>query len=284
MSDSPYIFDVTADNFEDVVLTGSMQCPVIVDFWADWCQPCQSLMPILSKLADEYQGKFILAKVNADQNQELTAQFAVRSLPTIKLFKGGQPVDEFMGALPESEIRRFLEPHMEQAPGDTRDTAIAAFNAGNTNEAIRLLEEALQLNPGKTAIVVDLANILAQSGDIEKAKTLLSGLPADEQAQPDVASLLAKLSFASDITDLPDPEVLRVAAEQGDLKAMSQLVTFSIANDDYQSALELSLNIMKKDRGFEEDLGRKTLLKIFDMMGSHPLVDEYRRKMASVLY
>ncbi|MEE9494242.1 MAG: thioredoxin [Gammaproteobacteria bacterium] len=284
MSDSAYIVEVNADNFEAVILQGSMQQPVLVDFWADWCQPCQALMPILSKLAEEYTGKFILAKVNSDENQTLASQFDVRSLPTVKLFKQGQPVDEFMGTLPEGEVRAFLDKHIEQPSDKLQETAIAAFHDGNPEEALRLLEEANQMDPGRAAIVTDLANLLAQTGNTERARELLDNLPADERDSPEVKSLQAKLAFSAEVTDLPDVEQLRSASTQGDLKAMSQLTTWSIANEDYRSALELALTIMQKDRSFKDDLGRKTLLQIFDMLGTDPLVNEYRRKMASALY
>ncbi len=107
MSTSDYIFDVTTDNFDQVILQGSQSVPVLVDFWAPWCQPCKSLMPLLADLAEAYQGKFILAKINTEEEQELAAQFAIRSIPTVKLFKGGSPVDEFTGALLVGEIKRF---------------------------------------------------------------------------------------------------------------------------------------------------------------------------------
>ena len=284
MSDSPYIVEVNADNFEAVILQGSTQQPVLVDFWADWCQPCQALMPILSSLAEEYAGKFILAKVNSDENQTLASQFGVRSLPTVKLFKQGHPVDEFMGALPEGEVRAFLDKHIEQPSDKLREAAIAAFHTGNTEEALSLLEEANKMDPGRATIVTDLANLLAQSGNTERARELLNDLPADERDNPEVKSLQAKLAFAAEVSELPDIEQLRSSAAEGDLKAMSQLTTWSIANEDYRTALDLALAIMQKDRNFEDDLGRKTLLKIFDMLGDDPLVAEYRRKMASALY
>ena len=112
MPESPYIVEVTAENYQEVVIQGSLQAPVLVDFWADWCQPCKILLPMLAKLVDEYQGKFILAKINTEQQQELAAQFGIRSIPTVKLFMQGQPVDEFSGALPEEQIRQFLDQHI----------------------------------------------------------------------------------------------------------------------------------------------------------------------------
>jgi putative thioredoxin len=112
MADSPYIVTLTAANFEAVVIDGSFDRPVLVDFWADWCAPCRMLMPILAKLVDEYRGRFILAKLNTEEEQALAAQFGIRSLPTVQLFKDGRPVDQFMGALPEAQVREFLDRHV----------------------------------------------------------------------------------------------------------------------------------------------------------------------------
>jgi putative thioredoxin len=143
MSESPYIHNVSMQNFQNLVLEKSINKPVLVDFWADWCQPCQTIMPMLAKLAEEYAGKFELAKVNADDEQELAAHFGIKSLPTMKLFYQGQIVDERMGAVPESDIRAMIDKHIVSESDQLVQAAMMAYQQGHTAQALEVLNNAL---------------------------------------------------------------------------------------------------------------------------------------------
>ncbi|HDK37520.1 MAG TPA: thioredoxin, partial [Thiolapillus brandeum] len=152
MDNSPYIVEITNDNYQTAVLEQSHKVPVLVDFWASWCQPCQMLMPVLANLAEQYQGKFILAKINTEEQQELAAQFGIRSIPTVKLFRNGDPVDEFAGALPESEIRKFLEKHISRESDAMVDQAEQLLLQGDLENALKLLQQAKQTDPENSNI------------------------------------------------------------------------------------------------------------------------------------
>jgi len=172
MSQTPYIFDVTSANFEQLVLENSFHKPVLVDFWAEWCAPCKALMPLLAKITEEYQGELVLAKVNCDIEQDVVARFGVRSLPTVVLFKDGQPVDGFAGAQPESAIRAMLEPHV-QAPAapeaDSLETAQALFAEGRISEAEELLKQALAEDNENAVALIVYARCLAERGELRLA-------------------------------------------------------------------------------------------------------------------
>ncbi len=286
MADSPFIKVVNAENFNQVVIEGSRQQPVLVDFWADWCAPCRALMPVLSKLAEEYGGQFILAKVNSDENQGLAQQFGVRSLPTVKLFKDGMPVDEFMGALPESQVREFLDRHIERESDRLLVAAEEALAAGDEDQAMALLQQAREVDPRRPEVITALARLLAARGDAEQAEQLLNALPAADRDSPEVAALLAELEFARAAGDGESVAELtqRLEADPDDSETRFRLAQKLLAEKQYEAAMQQLLTLMQKDREFNDDAARKTLLKVFDMLGDDPLVARYRRKMFNLLY
>lgn len=289
MADSPFIFEANTQNFAQLVLQNSQQVPVLVDFWADWCQPCRTLTPILTKLIDEYRGAFILVKVNTDQNQALAAQLGVRSLPTVKLFKEGKIVDEFMGALPEAEIRKFLNKHRTRPTEPYRQQALMMQEEGDLAGAINLLGQVLQHEPDFYEAALDLALMLLESGEVDQAEALVNQVPENSVAPELIQKLraeikLARLKAQSEGQDTSELEQ-RIAQNSQDYGAMLELAKIRIAQGRTEEGLELYLKVMKADRSFGEDAGRQGLIASFDLLGpSDPLVKKYRSKMFSLLY
>ncbi|MFZ1385985.1 MAG: thioredoxin [Thiolinea sp.] len=289
MADSPYIFEANTQNFTQLVLQSSRQVPVLVDFWADWCQPCKTLTPILTKLIDEYRGAFILVKVNTDQNQALASQLGVRSLPTVKLFKDGKIVDEFMGALPESEVRKFLNKHRTRPTEPYRQQALMLQEQGDLDGAMNLMGQVLQHEPDFHEAALDLAAMLLVSGDINQAEAMVNQVP-ENAVEPELIQKLradiklARLKEQSEGQDTSELEQ-RIARNPKDYAAMIELAKIRVAQGRTEEGLELYLKVMKADRSFGEDAGRQGLIASFDLLGANdPLVKKYRSKMFSLLY
>ncbi len=285
MADSPFIIDVTRENYAEV-MQASFEVPVLLDFWAGWCQPCQVLMPVLARLAEEYEGKFVLGKLNTEEEQEIAAQFGIRSIPTVKLFRDGEPRDEFMGALPERAVREFLDRHVARESDAQIAKAREHLAAGDTDAAIALLNEGREADPDNPRVTLALAEAQASGGDIAAAKATLTTLPADEQDKPEVAALQTRLYFEGQVAGAPTAGELenRLAADPDDHEARYQLALRKAAEKDYDTAMDLLLELMQNDRGFGDDAGRRGLLKVFELLGDDPRVGEYRRRMASLLH
>ena len=283
---SSHSLDVTQENFNEIVLNAPAGTPVIVDFWAPWCGPCRALKPILEKLAESYAGKFILAKVNSDENTALAAKYGVRGIPNVKAFKDGAIVDEFSGALPESAVREFID-RLVPSPGDAlRVEALAIYANGDASAALEKLDTALQLDPANDRIRVAAAQILADSGRADEAARLIEALHPATRAEPETSALIARLEFLDKTRDLPPAETLvqRIGANPDDLDARLKLAQRHVADSQYEPALEQLLEIIRRDRKFNDDAGRKTMLSILNLLGGQgELVSKYRRLMASAL-
>lgn len=287
MNQSTLSFNITTDNFDTGVLEKSRQTLVVVDFWADWCAPCRVLMPLLQKLADDYQGKFLLAKVNTDTETELAAQWGIRSLPTVKFFKNGEVVDEFLGAQPESVIRSIIEQYLPRESDTLRMEAQAAMQAGDIVKAVSLLRQALSEDPDQLTIKIELADALLRNGQPEDAENILECLPLQEREEEAVKAIEAKIELARAQQSAPSQSELigRIATNPDDLSSRHLLGASYAADGNYTAALEQFFEIMKRDRRFENDIGRRSLLNVFKLLGAdNELVKQYRRKMAPLLY
>lgn len=287
MSTSNYIVEINETNYQSIVAEGSHAVPVLVDFWADWCQPCKMLMPVLAKLAEEYRGKFILAKINTEEQQELAARFGIRSIPTVKLFIDGEPVDEFMGALPEAQIRAFLDRHIPRESDHLVAEADERIRQGDTEGALKLIEEAYRSDPGNSRVILARAHLQATLGQIDAAEQTLSELPMDQQDSPEVKALRARFLFDHVADRAPAVEHLesRLAAQPDDAEALYQLAAHKVMANDFEQALELLLQLLQKHRGYGDDAARKGILAIFDILGpDDPRVPRYRGRLFNALH
>lgn len=284
---SQFSFDVSLENFEAQVLQASLQVPVVVDFWAPWCAPCQTLKPMLEKLADEYKGRFLLAKVNSDENPELAGHFGVRSIPSVKVVFQGQLVDEFNGALPEGQVREFLDrialPAGTGEQPALREQAAALVAEGKLEEALACLVEASQADPQDQAVQLDAIDVLMQLGRNDEAGQLLAGeYPNDPER---ATALRARLALAQGAADTAPLEA-KLAANPDDHATRLELARAYAAQSRFREALEAALEVVRRDRFFDEGAGRKTLLQFFDALTGEQyddLVREFRRKLSATL-
>jgi putative thioredoxin len=277
-----HALDVGLADFQQHVLDESKHRPVLVDFWAPWCGPCKSLKPVLEKLAAEYGGKFLLAKVNSDDNQELATRYGVRGIPSVKAFVDGEPVDEFSGALPESEVRAFLDRLVPGPAEELRAQAAELRLAGDMSGALQVLADASRIDPAHIGVRLDAAEIMLDLNEADETRRLIAGVADD--ADPRVPQLKARLQFMGAAGEDEAALAARVAANENDLEARLKLAQLRVAAGQYEAGMDQLLEIVRRDRSFGDDIGRKTLLSVFDLLGAGELSSRYRRMLASILY
>ena len=282
-----HMFEANAQNFETDVMQRSMQTPVLLDFWAEWCGPCKILGPMLEALAAEFNGAFLLAKVDVEAEQELGAAFQIRSIPTVVLVKDGQLLDGFQGALTDGQLREFLKHHGIE-PIAIEEDAVAAEDvlppAVDPLAEVARLRLDIEATPDKETLKLDLVIALLQVGDANEAERLLDALPNlsnDDRA----IRARARLGFAALLKDAPSIEALQAAltANDGDLRARHLLGVHHIVAGRSQDGLEHFIEMLRRDRGFDDGLPRKALIDAFRIVEDVDLVGQYRRKMSSLL-
>lgn len=282
----PHVVDVTQDDFESVVLQGSQQTPVLVDFWADWCAPCKQLAPVLESLAEEYQGAFLLAKVDTEANQMLSAQVGVRSLPTVLLVKEGQVVDHFMGALPEGEVREFLNKHIEAPAVDGMTLANELMSEGDLEGAVEAFKALVEADPDNHEAYLGLAEALEHQGQFDDALAIVTRLPEEFSANPVVQRLNAQAQLQDLVEDAPSLAECEIRFEQNphDPEAHYFLAARRAQAGQLDQAIEQLIELVRNHRDYRDDGARLLLLKLFELLGKeHPAVRAGRRRLATVL-
>lgn len=283
---SEHVFDATTAGFETDVIQASLETPVLVDLWAEWCGPCKSLGPILEKLAGEYNGAFRLAKIDVDAEQELAAMFGVRSIPTVILISGGQVVDGFAGALPEGQIREFLTKH-GVAPAEAAVEEPAEVAAPETAaDAINRLQQAIAAEPDRAELKLDLALALMRAGQVKPAQAELDALPANLATDARAVRLAKQLELASALDGAPSMAELRerVQTDDTDWEARDLLGVRLLIEGAAAEGLDQFLDILKRQRDWQDGQARKRLLAAFATLEDAALVSTYRRKMASLVF
>ncbi|TCV91462.1 thioredoxin [Luteibacter rhizovicinus] len=281
----PHVFDATVANFETEVLKASLTTPVLVDLWAEWCEPCKTLGPILEKLAAEYNGAFRLAKVDVEAEQQLAAMFGVRSIPTVVLVKDGQVLDGFAGAMPEGQIREFLARHVQPAAGEPAEDAAPEVEE-SAEDALNRLQQAIAAEPDRAELKLDLALALMRAGKTEPAQAELDALPANLATDARAVRLRSQLELARSLEGAPSMAELRarIDTNDADWEARDLLGVRLLVEGDAAAGLDQFLDILKRQRDWNDGRAKKRLLAAFATIDDAVLVSQYRRRMSSLVF
>ena len=296
------MIDATLANFETEVVETSKTLPVLVDLWAPWCGPCRSLGPVLEKLETAYAGRFKLVKVNTEEEQDLAAAFGVRSIPMVVLMKNGQPVDGFVGALPEAQIRQFLDKHVpsaaEQESAEDDADALDALAAGDPDSALEKLQQALATNPANDVARADYVKLLLEQDRIDDARRAFEPLAGKVATDARANALKHWLDAIEAAAQAPDEAALqaRIATDKRDFAARFQLAQRHMAAQRWTAAMDELLEILMRDRTWNEETARKAYIAILELIASpaakpvegqapatDPTVESYRRRLSMVV-
>jgi len=287
MTAPSFIFEGTEFNFDSLVLENSRKGLVLVDFWAPWVGPSLRQREMLSKLASSYNGRFLLVTVNTDEQKGIAARFAVKSLPSLKLFRGGRVVETLHGVQPERDYQAAVDRFLLALGDKVRLAAGKAWNEGKYDLAIQTLAEGAMAEPENLEIPAMLGKLLMRLNRFEEARSVLTALPETARTSAPIAPLLAHLDFITSAGAVEDPEELQqaLAADPEDNLKRFQLAAVSLIEDDYDAAVDALMEILRRDRNFDGGAARRGLLTVFDTLGGeHPLVKHYRSELARLIH
>ncbi len=286
MNAANHVVDIDESNAQTLLIEESLNRPVVVDFWADWCGPCKQLMPILEKLAAEYQGAFLLAKVNADEQQMLAQQLGVRSLPTVMVIKDGQPVDGFSGAQPESAVREMLDKHVPSPQADALAEAEQLMAEGDIPGALTLYRGAWEDSGQKPEFTMAYAGALIAANRLDEAEALLADIRVvDQDARYE--QLMAQIELQRQAARSPEVEALEadLARDEQNHEVRIKLAVQLGTHGQYREALEHLLVVLRADRDWGNGEAKRVYLDMIATIGKgDPLAAEYQRKLFSLLY
>ena len=292
-SSGPHIKDSSLETFAADVLEASRETPVIVDFWAPWCGPCKQLGPLIERVVNEANGAVKLVKVNIDENQEIARQLRIQSIPTVYAFKNGQPVDGFMGAIPESQIRAFVQhltggEHGHDHAEEVLAAADQAFEAGDIATAAQAYGHVLQDDPGNPKAVAGLARCYLKSGDVERAKNTLQLVRPDGAGDEAIRAVEAELALKSQATAQTGEAAglrAKVDANPADHQARYDYALALDGQGDRDGAIDQLLDLVKRDRKWNDEAARKHLVTLFEAMGpTDPRTLSARRRLSGILF
>ncbi|MFZ9934770.1 MAG: thioredoxin [Arenimonas sp.] len=282
-----FVFDAKLDSFEQDVINASKETPVLVDFWAEWCGPCKQIGPLLEKLALEFNGGFLLAKVDVDKEQQLAGYFQIKSIPTLMLLKDGKIVDGFSAALPEAQLREFLSHHQITAKPQLPEAPLEAEapQPVDPHQEVVRLRHAVAEAPEDDALKLELGLALAATQTYAEALALFDALPANLAMDERVSKARARIDLAERVKDAPPIDVLlaAIAAKPEDFEALRLLGLQYLVQGQAEAGLARLLEMFRLNRDYQDGLPRKLLIEAFNTVDDEDLVRQYRRKMASLL-